>query len=81
MHNGKHLCHTAASCMYQTNYHLSAAQQKPHKKVCLLTKNTGEFSGKKSGEWAISTPPPPPQKKGQDRKSKRTRQKEEQSRG
>ena len=34
------------------NYHLLAAKQEPYQKAYLLTKNTEEFLGKKSGEWA-----------------------------
>ena len=35
-----------------TNYHLLAAKQEPFQKAFLLTKNTEDFSGKMSEEWA-----------------------------
>ena len=35
-----------------TSLPLLAAEQEPHKKACLLTKNIEEFSGKSSEEWA-----------------------------
>ena len=60
-----------------TNYHLLAAQQEPHKKDSLLTKNAGEFSGTKSREWTISGTNDKPER-DRDRKSEsRTRQKNE----
>ena len=58
-------------------YHLPAAQQEPHKKDSLLTKNAGEFSGTKSREWTISGTNDKPER-DRDRKSEsRTRQKNE----
>ena len=36
----------AASCIYIPYHYLLAAQQEPHKKVFLLRKMLGEFSGK-----------------------------------
>ena len=55
-----------------TNLHLLAAKQEPYKKAYLLTKNIEEFSGKNSGEWTSKQ-----KKKQKDRKSNRTRQKNE----
>ena len=37
-----------------TNLLLLAAEQESYKKAYLLTRNTEEFSGKSSGEWASS---------------------------
>ena len=53
-----------------TNYHLLAVKQEPYPKLCLLTKNTEEFSGKSQENG---------QKTRQDRKSNGSRQKNEKS--